>query len=742
MASQHRVYQSISSRSPQKTRGSKSGLQRRVAPSRKEEERLEVAQPPKHIPSMIENVARSPETAKQPATPPREFIQAKFTLGAAGDKYEQEADRMAKEVVNQINAPQLLELPHPGSIQQKAILLSDRRGWREDDETAQRKIDAFQQIWRKDWQASSANEETVGQEFEQELSHAKSSGQSLDAKIQAKMEAGFGADFSRVKVHTDEQSDRLSRSIQAKAFTTGTNIFFKQGEYNPNSRGGQELLAHELTHVVQQSGTIQAQEEPDEYSIQTKQIASTSRVVVSDGIIQRIVDSEITKLEASRDEDDYIGSKEKKVMNLLREYNEYMHLGLAPTEEQTNMLEQAIELLNLIVESDDTKKIQSSNWLYRQSVLNEIIERLYFEIDSHEEYMEIFEAEEFDQGECNTVSKVLFDDGWEAVWKSDNGNVPKRISKETGIPLEQANLGSRNIAMYRLDQLLGTGVIPRTERATYDGQAGIVMDFVEGTQLFRVEDQESISLQLDFSDKNVQKGLSNLQLLDAICGQVDRHGQNIMAVRNEDGTIGIFGIDNDLAFGVNVNLDGQKKIQNEKGIPKYTDIQTAANILSISAQDIINTLLGLLSDDEIEKTVERFLEVQNHIKEIRQMSEMYSQQEDRLRKDRGVEMGEQQENPRTRQRRGAVSLAKPTALKDRLVTEWTDDTYREQLEDAEWNLNTYRRQRGMKTENKSWSDRFSNEREMTRSYLYNSLQALDSCYESYEKGKNYSFVEI
>ena len=68
------------------------------------------------------------------------------------------------------------------------------------------------------------------------------------------MEQAFGADFSGVKVHTDGQSDQLNQSIQARAFTTGQDIFFRQGQYDPGSKGGQELLAHELTHVVQQNG--------------------------------------------------------------------------------------------------------------------------------------------------------------------------------------------------------------------------------------------------------------------------------------------------------------------------------------------------------------------------------------------------------------------------------------------------------------------------------------------------------
>jgi hypothetical protein len=67
------------------------------------------------------------------------------------------------------------------------------------------------------------------------------------------MGESMGHDFSGVRVHDSPESDALNKEINAKAFTTGQDIFFKQGEYNPGSSGGQELIAHELTHVVQQS---------------------------------------------------------------------------------------------------------------------------------------------------------------------------------------------------------------------------------------------------------------------------------------------------------------------------------------------------------------------------------------------------------------------------------------------------------------------------------------------------------
>jgi hypothetical protein len=78
------------------------------------------------------------------------------------------------------------------------------------------------------------------------------------------MEGAFGADFSGVRVHTDSKSDSLNRSVQAKAFTTGSDIFFRSGTYQPASSGGQELLAHELTHVVQQGGaSVQRRDNDD-----------------------------------------------------------------------------------------------------------------------------------------------------------------------------------------------------------------------------------------------------------------------------------------------------------------------------------------------------------------------------------------------------------------------------------------------------------------------------------------------
>ncbi|MBD2504567.1 DUF4157 domain-containing protein [Anabaena azotica FACHB-119] len=95
---------------------------------------------------------------------------------------------------------------------------------------------------------------TATSDLETSIQKSRGSGQPLADEIKQPMEQAFGADFNAVRIHTDAKSDKLNKSIQARAFTTGQDVFFRQGEYSPGSNSGKELLAHELTHVIQQNG--------------------------------------------------------------------------------------------------------------------------------------------------------------------------------------------------------------------------------------------------------------------------------------------------------------------------------------------------------------------------------------------------------------------------------------------------------------------------------------------------------
>ena len=94
----------------------------------------------------------------------------------------------------------------------------------------------------------------AAEDLETRIEREKGNGQSLSDSIREPMEQAFGADFGSVKVHTDTEADVMNRELNARAFTTGQDVFFRESEYSPGSGSGQKLIAHELTHVVQQTG--------------------------------------------------------------------------------------------------------------------------------------------------------------------------------------------------------------------------------------------------------------------------------------------------------------------------------------------------------------------------------------------------------------------------------------------------------------------------------------------------------
>jgi hypothetical protein len=91
------------------------------------------------------------------------------------------------------------------------------------------------------------DDETAGR-----INSARGGGQALDPGLAAGMGQTMGHNFGDVRVHTSSEANDLSQQLHAKAFTTGQDIFFREGTYSPGSSDGQQLIAHELTHVVQQ----------------------------------------------------------------------------------------------------------------------------------------------------------------------------------------------------------------------------------------------------------------------------------------------------------------------------------------------------------------------------------------------------------------------------------------------------------------------------------------------------------
>ncbi|MEO1352807.1 MAG: DUF4157 domain-containing protein [Cyanobacteria bacterium J06635_15] len=194
-------------------------------------------------------------------------LQAKLTLGEPNDQYEQEADRVAQDVVQRINTPQV---DTPLGLPQNAPRDPLQRYPTETTAPLSPQLapGAEPQVGRDITHEPLGIPAHVAQplvlpqtppsqiqaDFESDLNAAKGGGSALEPGLRAKVEGAMGADFSGVKVHTAAAADQLNQAIQAKAFTTGQDVFFRRGAYEPGSRGGQSLIAHELTHVMQQNG--------------------------------------------------------------------------------------------------------------------------------------------------------------------------------------------------------------------------------------------------------------------------------------------------------------------------------------------------------------------------------------------------------------------------------------------------------------------------------------------------------
>ena len=165
----------------------------------------------------------------------RPRIQAKLTVNAPADEYELEADRVAEQV---------MRMP----VVQRAEL-------HDEDE-------APEVMTKREPEHPVSGAFEAGDEFERQLNLTRGQGQPLPPILKQEFETKFGADFSRVRIHADIRSAEMNRAIQARAFTHAQDIYLGGGQFGLDSTAGKRLLAHELTHVVQQNTKNELQENP------------------------------------------------------------------------------------------------------------------------------------------------------------------------------------------------------------------------------------------------------------------------------------------------------------------------------------------------------------------------------------------------------------------------------------------------------------------------------------------------
>ncbi|MEP0916980.1 DUF4157 domain-containing protein [Leptolyngbya sp. DQ-M1] len=193
-----------------------------------------------------------------------------MTIGQPNDPYEQEADRVADQVMR-MPEPKIQPLcPECKDELQRQPIEEEEK----EEETLQTKplAESITPLIQRQTEATEEEKQmeeeetlqtktasgeppTVSSSLQNRITALHGRGQPLPQSERNFFESRFGADFSQVRIHTDNQASEAARAVNARAFTLGQDVVFGAGEYQPRSAEGRRLLAHELTHVVQQRGT-------------------------------------------------------------------------------------------------------------------------------------------------------------------------------------------------------------------------------------------------------------------------------------------------------------------------------------------------------------------------------------------------------------------------------------------------------------------------------------------------------
>ncbi|MEB2773765.1 DUF4157 domain-containing protein [Algoriphagus sp. D3-2-R+10] len=222
-------------------------------------------------------------------------VQAKLKVNAPGDQYEQEADTVADQVINRLaensSHPEPAKIPSSSPNEANAQSASgasnqiniskssastfppvqakcsnceaeEKENLKEEEiqRMPESKISLQANVGEDEEESTlmakhgATSQPTVSDETASQLYSSKGSGDPLPKNTKSEMEKGFGVDFSNVRIHTNPGAETMSKNLGAQAFTHGSDIYFNSGKFDTQSHGGKKLLAHELTHVVQQNG--------------------------------------------------------------------------------------------------------------------------------------------------------------------------------------------------------------------------------------------------------------------------------------------------------------------------------------------------------------------------------------------------------------------------------------------------------------------------------------------------------
>lgn len=480
-----------------------------------------------------------------------------------------------------------------------------------------------------------------------------SGGVPVPETVRRSAEEASGHDLGDVRIHEGAAPAELSASLQATAFTVGSNIFLGGDAARPGTTAGDHLLAHELGHVVDDgagstvgrvrrlvsgaslrddlggpssgSKTYRALiKDLDSYATATNNpLTSTDpKVLIGeankiDFIVKRIINTCTTFLDGHAGDE-----RAGRIAAIKADATRERGALLVRTNELKRGTRPTWKSWSEALAADGARQISAEGGFQGGGAKGGMNELTQFSFGSRVKI-----------GERDTRERSFF----KADKENITGAMEEGYASGIGIPLgpahgEDAQAGprfaARAVASYRIDRLLNANVIAKTQfavRNTPDGPVqGQLMTKARGKMSGSVAGERDVTNpgaarssdpagMADPDDPALQRLLSKLDLVDSLCGQIDRHGGNVFVERDKDGrTLSVTGIDNDMAFGTENFTVGETSMDTYQyaGIGKYIDQETGEAVLKLTAADLHAVLDDLLLPNEVDAAIRRLEQTQ------------------------------------------------------------------------------------------------------------------------------------
>jgi hypothetical protein len=415
-------------------------------------------------------------------------------------------------------------------------------------------------------------------DLESRVRQSQNSGSALPSNVRSAIEPKLGADLGQVRVHTDSTAVQLSQEMGAKAFTHKNHIFYGKG----HSPSDLKLTAHEAVHTIQQGAISQTSQRKEEEGIRRSAAPRISRLAAT-----------LQRWPAFLDKEKRRQKKQARWNMTDTDVSDYK-LGEGGT---ANRVDQ-VKYNRGIGKSKQKQGFFKPNNILNQGKQDEEV--------LHEKGNRSVASSRLDQWlGLNILS--------EEVWAQHNGETGSVSAKVEGAPLKETVFNKQMPEDWDLDpnQVFDTGAYKKQGNRWHE----------------RTGDHYNYH---DFSNPTTQKGLSDLQLLDSITGQMDRHGGNIYI---DPKTGGVKGIDQDISFGIGHMGKSIGELEGKyRGLPSLVDEKTANKILKKKAKNLPKILQsqhgGSLTDREIKTAQARMRELKAYLKKMKKEKKLVKNWDD------------------------------------------------------------------------------------------------------------------